>query len=400
MANIDRSLELVSYGAVDILPKDNLKKLLQENRPLTIKAGFDPTSADLHLGHIVLLNKLKTFQDLGHNIVFIVGDYTAMIGDPSGKTATRPILSNDEITKFAQTYQEQAAKVLDIKKTKTLFNSSWLNKLSAADLIQLASSQTVARMLEREDFNNRFKQNRSIAIHEFLYPLIQGYDSVAIKADIEIGGTDQTFNLLMGREMQKNHNMKEQVVITMPIIEGLDGVKKMSKSLNNSIGVNDTPTECFGKIMSINDDIMWKYLKHISTIEPEQIHAWEKEVSDGKNPKEVKIALAYNCVANLHGEQAAIDAQNDFNQRFSKGLLPETIPEITMEYNDNLQLSQVMKNANMVNSTSEALRLIKQNAVKINQEKVNTNIILTESDSGCLIQAGKRRIIKLILQCN
>ena len=396
MTSIAKNLQLLSKGCVDILPKNGLEDLLKQQRPLTIKAGFDPTSADLHLGHTVLINKLKTFQDLGHNVIFVIGDYTAMIGDPSGKTATRPVLSKEDIIKFAKTYQEQAGFILDLTKTKIIFNSSWLNKLSAADLIQLASLQTVARMLEREDFSQRYKSQQPIAIHEFLYPIIQGYDSFAIKADIEIGGTDQTFNLLMGREIQKHKNQPEQVVMTLPLIEGLDGVKKMSKSLKNTINIKDSPNDSFGKLMSINDDLMWKYLEHLSSIDSEEISIWHNKVKNGLNPKEIKLKLAYNCVANLYGEDLAAKAEIDFTQRFAKGQLPTEIPELTIEFQEDLFLAQIMKTAKMVTSTSDALRLIKQNAVKLNQAKISQNIKLTKDHSGCLIQAGKRRIIKLI----
>lgn len=385
---------------VDILPNSSLEELLNLNRPLRIKAGFDPTAADLHLGHMVLLNKLKIFQDLGHTIIFIVGDYTAKIGDPSGKNSTRPVLSDEEVTKFANTYKQQAGKILDIEKTEILFNSSWLNKLSAQDLIKLASHHTVARMLERDDFSKRFKGNKPIAIHEFLYPIIQGYDSVAIDADIEIGGTDQTFNLLMGRELQKIFNKKQQVVMTLPLIEGLDGVQKMSKSLNNTIGITEESFEIFGKLMSINDDLMWKYLSYITNISSDTIQQWQENIKNGENPKTYKLKLAYKCVEILYNSIEADKAYENFQNQFSKKLLPENIPNISITANKSIAISQLLKQANLVNSTSEALRLIKQNAIKVNTEKITSNIELTASKHAWLIQVGKRKIANIIIKEN
>jgi tyrosyl-tRNA synthetase len=390
--------ELETKGFVDILPHNTLQDLLKLDRPLRIKAGFDPTAADLHLGHMVLLNKLKAFQDLGHTIVFIIGDYTAKIGDPSGKNSTRPVLSTEEIQKNATTYKEQAGKILNIDKTEILFNSSWLNELSAADLIKLASHHTVARMLERDDFSKRFNNNQPIAIHEFLYPLIQGYDSVAINADIEIGGTDQTFNLLMGRELQKAFDKKQQTVMTLPLIEGLDGVQKMSKSLKNTIGITEQPAEIFGKLMSINDNLMWKYLSYITDIPEHTIKQWQAEVAAGANPKDYKLKLAYQCVNMLYNKEQAEFAYEGFNNRFSKKLLPENIPTTTIEVSQSIPISQLLKQASLVKSTSEALRLIKQKAILVNKQKISSNIELSVVTDPWLIQVGKHKIINIILK--
>lgn len=381
-------------GTVDITPKDALEQKLQEKRPLTVKLGFDPTAVNLHLGHTVVLNKLRHFQDLGHRICFIVGDFTAMIGDPTDKNATRPPLTREEVDAHAKTYKEQVTRILDPDKTDILFNATWLDKLSAADLIRLASCQTVARMLERDDFSKRYQNQQPIAIHEFLYPLLQGYDSVAIKADVEIGGTDQTFNLLMGRELQKHHKQPGQVIITMPILEGLDGVKKMSKSLGNTIDLTDSPDDMFGKIMSISDTLMWRYFELLSDVPLDTLTTWQQEADNGTNPKSFKLKLAHELTERFYTTDLATKAQEAFESRFSKGNLPENIEEHT--YSLDEAIASIIKRIGFAKSTSEALRLIQQGAVKLDGKRVDENNPLTPSDQGkILLQVGKRRIAYL-----
>jgi len=364
--------------------------------PLRIKAGFDPTAPDLHIGHTVLVNKLRQFQELGHEVMFLIGDFTAMIGDPTGKSATRPPLTRDDVLENAKTYEHQIFKILDPEKTTVLFNSSWMGAMSAAELVQLAAKHTVARMLERDDFSKRYASGQSIAVHEFLYPLIQGYDSVAMKADVEIGGTDQKFNLLVGRQLQEVYGHEPQVVITLPILEGLDGVQKMSKSLNNYIGITDTPDEMFGKIMSVSDELMWRYLELLSFRPMREIETWRREVNEGMNPRDVKIRLAEELVERFHSPDQASTAHNTFISRFRKGQLPDEIDEKEIQGSeDGLPIANLLKEAGLVKSTSEALRMIKQGAVKTDGEKVLDGSLKAEIGSTHIYQVGKRRFARV-----
>ena len=391
-------IEQITQGIDDILLLEDLQAKLKLNRPLRIKAGFDPTAPDLHLGHTVLINKLKVFQDLGHEVLFIIGDFTGMIGDPTGKNVTRTSLTQEQVQANALTYQKQVFKILDPKKTTVLFNASWMGQLSSAEMIQLASRYTVARMLERDDFSKRYKSGQSIAIHEFLYPLIQGYDSVHIHADVELGGSDQRFNLLMGRELQKQMGQTPQVVITLPLLEGTDGVKKMSKSLGNYIGIDESPDEMFGKIMSISDELMWRYYELLSFKPKNDIHALKAQVSTGLNPKECKVSLAQEIVERFHDAQAAQKATESFNNRFAKGLLPETIPEVTLSAApEGLPIANAIKEAKLQPSTSKALQMIKQGAVKVNQEKMTDKELMLQKGQVYLIQVGKRQIAKVTI---
>ncbi|HHM12734.1 MAG TPA: tyrosine--tRNA ligase [Planctomycetaceae bacterium] len=396
--SLEEALSVIRRGADEILPEEDLIEKLKEGRPLRVKAGFDPTAPDLHLGHTVLINKLWQFQDLGHEILFLIGDFTGMIGDPTGKSATRPPLTPEEVKQNAQTYQEQIFKILDPERTQVVFNSEWMSKMSSAELIQLAARHTVARMLERDDFSKRYREGKSIAIHEFLYPLIQGYDSVALKADVELGGTDQKFNLLVGRELQRQYGMPQQVVLTMPILEGLDGVQKMSKSLGNYIGINDAPNDMFGKIMSISDELMWRYFELLSFRPLEEIDRLKEEVAAGRNPRDVKFELAREIIGRFHDEAAAEKAQADFIARFQKGALPDEIPEKRVSVGSGgLPIANVMKEAGLVSSTSEGLRMLKQGAVKLDGAKVDDKSLMLRAGSAPLIQVGKRRIARVEL---
>lgn len=393
MADVTSALELILRGTDEVLPKEALIKKLQKSRPLRIKAGFDPTAPDLHIGHTVLVNKLRQFQDLGHEVMFLIGDFTAMIGDPTGKSATRPPLTRDEVLENAKTYEHQVFKILDPEKTTVLFNSSWMGAMSAAELVQLAAKHTVARMLERDDFNKRYNSGQAIAIHEFLYPLIQGYDSVAMKADVEIGGTDQKFNLLVGRQLQETYGREPQVVITLPILEGLDGVQKMSKSLNNYIGITDPPEQMFGKLMSISDELMWRYLELLSFKPMKEIAAWRVEIEEGLNPRDVKIRLAEELVERFHSRGDAIKAHEAFVARFRKGEMPDEIEEREVEA--GLPIANLLKEAGLVKSTSEALRMIKQGAVKIDGEKLTDASLVLGSGTSQICQVGKRRFARI-----
>ncbi len=396
--SIEEALSIIRRGADEILPEEDLVDKLKEGRPLRIKAGFDPTAPDLHLGHTVLINKLRQFQDLGHEILFLIGDFTGMIGDPTGKSATRPPLTPEEVARNAQTYQEQIFKILDPDRTRVVFNSEWMSKMTSAELIQLAARHTVARMLERDDFSKRYREGKSIAIHEFLYPLIQGYDSVALKADVELGGTDQKFNLLVGRELQRQYGMSQQVVLTMPILEGLDGVQKMSKSLGNYIGINDAPEDMFGKIMSISDELMWRYFELLSFRSMEEISGLKAEVSEGRNPRDVKFELAEEIIARFHDEAAARKAKEAFVARFQKGALPDEIPEKRITAGeDGLPIANVLKEAGLVESTSEGLRMLKQGAVKLDGEKVSDKSLILRAGERPVVQVGKRRIARVEL---
>jgi len=390
------ALDHLLRGVDEVLVKQELVKKLEEGRPLRIKAGFDPTAPDLHLGHTVLINKLKQFQDLGHEVLFLIGDFTGMIGDPTGKNVTRKPLTRDQVIENAKTYEEQIFKILDPTKTLVMFNSSWMNAMSPADLIQLAAKHTVARMLERDDFNKRFKSGQSIAIHEFLYPLVQGYDSVAMKADVELGGTDQKFNLLVGRQLQEVYGQKPQVVITMPILEGLDGVQKMSKSLNNYIGIADAPDDMFGKLMSISDKLMWRYFELLSFRPMAEIKTWLDECEQGANPRTYKVRLAQEIVERFHSAEAAANALENFEARFQRGALPGDMPEMELKITgDFYSITNLLKDAGLVASTSEAIRMINQGAVKIDGEKVDDVKLELQSTVGQVYQVGKRKFARV-----
>ena len=396
MTSLEDSLALIKRGADEILLEAELIEKLKKNKPLRIKAGFDPTAPDLHLGHTVLINKLRQFQDLGHEILFLIGDFTGMIGDPTGKSATRPPLTRDDVIENARSYEQQIFKILDPAKTLVMFNSSWMNEMSPADLIQLAAKHTVARMLERDDFSKRYKNGQPIAIHEFLYPLIQGYDSVAMKADVELGGTDQKFNLLVGRELQKHYGQEPQVVLTMPILEGLDGVQKMSKSLNNYIGIDEAPDEMFGKIMSISDELMWRYFELLSFLPEEDIEKFKQDIEEGINPRDIKFILGEELVARFHNQEAATQARENFIARFQKGAMPDDIEEIELAATEGkLAIANLLKDARLVDSTSEAFRMIKQGAVKIDGEKVEDKGLELTTGSVHVYQVGKRRFAKV-----
>lgn len=392
------TLAQLRYGADEILLESDLLKRLETGRPLTVKAGFDPTAPDLHLGHTVLINKLKQFQDAGHNVHFLIGDFTAMIGDPTGKNVTRKPLSKEEVLENAKTYQAQVFKILDPEKTIIRFNSEWMGAMSSAEMIQLAAKHTVARMLERDDFHKRYKNGQPIAIHEFLYPLIQGYDSVVMKADVELGGTDQKFNLLMGRHLQEIYGQKPQIVLTMPILEGLDGVQKMSKSLNNYIGIADTADDMFGKLMSISDELMWRYYMLLSFSPGAEIERWHQACNEGANPRDYKVKLAQEIVTRFHGTQAAVSALENFEARFQRGALPDDMPEVMLRVNpEGMPIANVLKEAGLVESTSEAMRAIKQGGVKIDGEKLEDVKKIMPVNSQHVYQVGKRRFARIAL---
>ena len=398
MSAVSDALDLIKRGSEEILIESELLEKLKSGRSLRIKAGFDPTAPDLHLGHTVLINKLRQFQDLGHEVLFLIGDFTGMIGDPTGKSATRPPLTRDEVIENARTYEQQIFKILDPEKTLVMFNSSWMNDMSSAELIELAAKHTVARMLERDDFSKRYQSGQSISIHEFLYPLIQGYDSVAMKADVELGGTDQKFNLLVGRELQKHYGQTPQIVITMPILEGLDGVQKMSKSLNNYIGISEAPDEMFGKIMSISDELMWRYFELLSFRPLSEIEGFKQQIAAGKNPRDIKFLLGEEIVTRFHDAAAAIRARENFIARFQQGAMPDDMPEITLRAPDGkLPLANILKEAGLTSSTSEALRMIRQGAVKIDGEKVSDTKREIASGSTHVYQVGKRRFVRITL---
>lgn len=392
------AFEKIARGTEEILLADELKDKLASGKSLIIKAGFDPTAPDLHLGHTVLINKLRVFQDLGHQVVFLIGDFTGMIGDPTGKNVTRKPLSREDVLANAETYKEQVFKILDPAKTLIRFNSEWMNDLGAAGMIKLASRQTVARMLERDDFKKRYAAEQPIAIHEFLYPLIQGWDSVALKADIELGGTDQRFNLLMGRELQKDEGQCPQTVIMMPLLEGLDGVQKMSKSLGNYIGITDPANEMFGKIMSISDDLMWRYYELLSFRPMAEVNQFKQAVAEGANPRDYKVLLAKEIIARFHDEDAATAAEQDFIQRFSKNAIPDEMPEYTIATeNGELPIGHVLREAELVSSTSEAMRMIKQGGVKIDGEKVVDTKLVCNAGTTAVYQVGKRKFARITL---
>ena len=392
------ALAEIKRGVDEILPEDDLIEKLKSGKTLTIKAGFDPTAPDLHLGHTVLINKLRTFQQQGHKVVFLIGDFTGLIGDPTGKNVTRKPLSKEQVLENAKTYQEQVFKILDKEKTEIRFNSEWMDNLGAAGMIKLAASQTVARMLERDDFKKRYNNGQPIAIHEFLYPLVQGWDSVALKSDVELGGTDQRFNLLMGRELQKEQGLSQQSIVMVPLLEGLDGVQKMSKSLNNYIGITDAPNDMFGKVMSISDDLMWRYYDLLSFRPLEEIASLKTRVADGENPRDIKILLAKEIIARFHDEAAAEGAHQDFIQRFQKNAIPDDMPELEIALPaDGVAIGNLLKEAKLVGSTSDAMRMIKQGAVKINGDKVeDTRLVLVEKGEN-VYQVGKRKFARITL---
>ena len=389
--SLQETLNIIKRGTDEILVEAELKEKLKENRPLRIKAGFDPTAPDLHLGHTVLLNKLRQLQDLGHEVLFLIGDFTGMIGDPTGKNTTRPPLSKEEVEVNAQSYAKQVFKILDKNKTKVVFNSNWLEPLGASGMLKLSSMHTVARMLERDDFSKRFKSNQPIAIHEFMYPLLQGYDSVALNADIELGGTDQKFNLLMGRELQKQFDQKPQCIITMPLLEGLDGVNKMSKSLDNYIGVDEPAAIIFAKILSISDSLMWRYVELLSLKTMDEIAAWKTRLDTGENPRNIKVEFVKEIVTRFHDAKQAENAEHDFNTR-AQGKIPDDIPNIDIQYADNkVTVPQLLKQIQFVDSTSEAMRLIKGGGVKVNGERIEDTQHLIENLTTFTIQVGKRK---------
>lgn len=400
MVRIEEALAVIKRGVEDLLPEDELIAKLKEGRPLRVKLGADPTAPDIHLGHTVILTKLRQFQDLGHEVIFLIGDFTGMVGDPSGKNTTRPPLTKEQVMANAETYKEQVFKVLDPAKTRIEFNSSWLGEMGAEGMIRLASRQTVARMLERDDFKKRFHDHQSIAIHEFMYPLLQGYDSVALEADVELGGTDQRFNLLMGRELQKEYGQKPQIVITMPLLVGLDGEKKMSKSAHNYIGISEAPSEMFGKVMSISDDLMWDWYVLLSFRPLAEIDDFKARVAVGTlNPRDVKVWLAKEIIARFHSQADADAAEQEFINRFQKGAMPDEMPELTLDAgSEGIAIANLLKDADLVASTSEALRMIKQGGVKIDGEKVDDAKLTLSAGSTAVYQVGKRKFARVTLK--
>ena len=392
-------LNQIKRGSDELLIESELVKKLESGRSLRVKAGFDPTAPDLHLGHTVLLNKMRQLQDLGHHALFLIGDFTGMIGDPTGKNATRPPLTREQVVENAQSYREQVFKVLDPEKTEIVFNSTWMDKFSAVDLIKLAATHTVAQMLERDDFSKRYKSNQPIAIHEFIYPLVQGYDSVALKADLELGGTDQKFNLLMGRELQRHYGQPTQCILTMPLLEGLDGVNKMSKSMGNYVGITDTPQDMFGKLMSISDVLMWRYLELLSFRSMHEIAVWREEVNGGRNPRDIKVLMAQEMVTRFHSSRDAEAALAEFEARFRRGVLPDDMPEVTVaSAGGRIAVPQLLKQADLVSSTSEAVRMIGQGAVKLDGERVNDKADVVEAGRVVVAQVGKRKFAKIKVQ--
>ncbi len=398
MNAVEESLAIIKRGADELLIESELVEKLKTGRPLRVKAGFDPTAPDLHLGHTVLINKLRHFQDLGHHVMFLIGDFTGMIGDPSGKNTTRPPLTREQIMENARTYQDQVFKILDPEKTEICFNSGWIEALGTAGMIKLAASYTVARMLERDDFAKRYRNGQPIAVHEFLYPLCQGYDSVALRSDIELGGTDQKFNLLVGRELQKHYGQTPQCVLMMPLLEGLDGVNKMSKSLGNYVGISEPAREIFGKLMSVSDDLMWRYFDLLSFRPNAEIARFKQDVAGGRNPRDLKVLLGQEIVARFHSAQAADDALADFEARFRQGAIPDDVPEVALtSVNGELGIAQLLKQAGLVSSTSDALRMIEQGGVKIDGERIEDKKLLLKAGSKLVVQIGKRKFARVML---
>ena len=391
------NLEILTRGAEEIIPEESFLKQIKSKKKLRVKAGFDPTSPDLHLGHTVLLNKMKIFQDLGHEVIFLIGDFTGLVGDPSGVNETRPVLTKEQLDKNAETYKEQVFKILDPKKTEVRFNSEWMQSVDPSEFIKMLSSYTVARMLERDDFSKRYKSQQPISIHEFLYPILQGFDSVKLEADIELGGTDQKFNLLLGREVQKHYGQEQQSILTVPLLEGLDGVKKMSKSLGNYIALEDSPDDMFGKVMSISDDLMWRYFSLLSFKSSEQISDYKRDIEEGSNPRDTKFLLAEEIVDRFHGGLGKKSKENFIN-RFQKGNIPQDLVEVvvTIESESEL-LTRILKESNLLKSTSEALRLIKQSAIKVNDEKVSDTKFMLKKGTSNLVLVGKKKAAKIIV---
>jgi len=398
MVDVVEQLNVIKRGCDELLVEEEMTTKLKSGKPLRVKAGFDPTAPDLHLGHTVLLNKMRQFQELGHEVIFLIGDFTGMIGDPTGKNATRPPLTREQIEDNASTYKDQVFKILDAARTEVAFNSTWFDAMDAADLIRLAAKHTVARMLERDDFGKRYRGNQPIAIHEFLYPLVQGYDSVALRADIELGGTDQKFNLLVGRELQKHYGQPAQCILTMPLLEGLDGVNKMSKSLGNYVGIKEPPDQIFGKLMSISDDLMWRYIELLSFEPMSVVEKWKTEVAAGRNPRDIKVTFAQEIVARFHDRDAAQKALADFEARFKQGEMPEDMPEHTIaSEGEPLLLTQVLKRVGLTASTSEAMRMIDQGGVKLDGERVSDKSLTLGQGAQFVVQVGKRRFARVKL---
>ena len=396
--DIKEQLEITKRGCSELIIEAEFVEKLSKGRPLRIKAGFDPTAPDLHLGHTVLINKLRQLQDLGHHVIFLIGDFTGLIGDPTGKNATRPPLTREQIAENAKTYQAQVFKILDPAKTEVAFNSTWMDKLTSVDMIRLAAKYNVARMLERDDFGKRYKNGQSIAIHEFLYPLVQGYDSVALKSDLELGGTDQKFNLLVGRELQKDYAQPSQCILTMPLLEGLDGVNKMSKSLGNYIGITESPEQIFGKLMSISDELMWRYLELLSFESLPTIAKWKDEVAGGRNPRDIKVALAQEIVSRFHDRAAAERALVNFEARFKQGEVPEDTPQVTIPASaEGVPILQVLKQTGLTASTSEAMRMIDQGGVKLDGDKVSDKALKLTVGGPFVIQVGKRKFVRVLI---
>ena len=393
---MENVLNEIKRGADELLVEAELKQKLASGRPLRIKAGFDPTAPDLHIGHTVLINKLRQLQDMGHHILFLIGDFTGMIGDPTGKNATRPPLTREAVAENAKTYTEQVFRILDPDRTEVTFNSTWMGKMDAGDMIRLAATHTVARMLERDDFHKRYTGGQPIAIHEFLYPLIQGYDSVALKADMELGGTDQKFNLLMGRELQGHFGQPRQCILMMPLLEGLDGVNKMSKSLGNYVGINEAPNEIFGKLMSVSDTLMWKYIELLSFEPLSTIEQWKQDIAGGRNPRDIKVGFAQEIVARFHGKQAAESALADFEARFRQGAMPDDMPEVSVSSaTESIPIANVLKEAGLTGTTSEALRMILQGGVKLDGEKVSDKALQIARGASIVLQIGKRKFARV-----
>jgi tyrosyl-tRNA synthetase len=392
-------LDLIRRGTDEVILEEDIRRKLAKGKPLRVKAGFDPTAPDLHLGHTVLLNKMRQFQDLGHHVMFLIGDFTGMIGDPTGRNATRPPLTPEQIEANAETYKAQVFKVLNPDKTEIMFNSTWASQLGAAGMVKLASTYTVARMLERDDFSKRFAEQRPISIHEFLYPLMQGYDSVAMRADVELGGTDQKFNLLVGRELQKHHGQEPQVIITLPLLEGLDGVNKMSKSLGNYVGIDEPPNDMFGKLMSVSDELMWRYIELLSFEPMSTVEKWKKDVEGGGNPRDVKARFAQEIVERFHSKVAAVAALEDFDSRFRRGEIPEDLEEVALQVpGDGIVIGQLLKSAGLCPSTSDALRMIEQGGVRVNGDKVSDKSLRLAAGATYILQVGKRKFAKVALR--
>jgi tyrosyl-tRNA synthetase len=395
---VDEALQIIKRGCDELIVEKELVDKLKTGKKLRVKAGFDPTAPDLHLGHTVLLNKMRQLQDLGHHALFLIGDFTGMIGDPTGKNATRPPLTREQVAENAKSYTAQVFKILDPERTEVVFNSTWMDQLGSSGVIKLAATHTVARMLERDDFSKRYKNNQPIAIHEFLYPLVQGYDSVALNADLELGGTDQKFNLLMGRELQKHYGQSPQCILTMPLLEGTDGVNKMSKSLGNYIGITESPSEIFGKIMSVSDELMWRYIELLSSASLSTIAAWKTQVAEGANPRDIKVRFAQEIISRFHNAVAAEQALSDFESRFRQGGVPDEIATVMLDsVNGGLPIAQILKQAGLTASTSDALRMIEQGGVKLDGDKVSDKTLVLKAGCEAILQVGKRKFARIVI---